>query len=556
MGLRVNKKRISNRAWSEVDRSAIMQRLAAEVQADKAAAQVIYREALAHVVGETGADVLLHHEVTEDGEVILSKGGLMAATAALLAGEGGTKDWSEADRRAAAQHLLEHYRQEGLGLVAPPKLRQLAGDLPAGEMSPVMAGEVTGEMAVEDVPLAPWVTADMIRTLGGETDRMEVVVKVPAGKSKRGWFYTPKALQDIVGEVNTSGLPAFLGHQKPENVPHEFPTPVTHWVGAKWDPSVKPHGAAFFRGVIDKAADDLKRWIKGRAIRQVSIFGMPTLATVGGEQHVVGYKPLSIDWTPLNRPGMPTEIVAIAAGEMDAIIPGTLPGDQYNPGGGTGTMNWKELARQILQAIREGHTTLALVAGEMGLTEAQALEILQAVAGGQYSAMTGAVTAVGEMAAVLGLQDAKAGDVLAKVKALREEATTLAGEMAGIAVALGLSKDATPAEIKQKAAALRKEREDAAKAARDAMVDKVVGEMVVAEAARPLFKLLLGNYVDLEQVTDEAALRKAAGEMLEQPEVKAALQATFREGVVRPLQPENKDNGNQGGGLVRRTVRI
>src|SRR5690606_29261376 len=190
-------------------------------------------------------------------------------------------------------------------------------------------------------------------------------------------------------------------------------------------------------------------------------------ATVGGEQHVVGYKPLSIDWTPLNRPGMPTEIVAIAAGEMDAIIPGTLPGDQYNPGGGTG-MNWKELARQILQAIREGHTTLALVAGEMGLTEAQAREILQAVAGGQYSAMTGAVTAVGEMAAVLGLQDAKAGDVLAKVKALREEATTLAGEMAGIAEALGLSKDAKPAEIKQKAAALRKEREDAAKAARDA----------------------------------------------------------------------------------------
>ena len=88
----------------------------------------------------------------------------------------------------------------------------------------------------------------------------------------------------------SQGLPGFLGHQKPEDVDSQFPTPVTHWVGAKWE-----NGRAYFRGVIDKAAADLKRWIKAHTIRQVSIFGVPKLQRVNGEYNVVDYKPLSID---------------------------------------------------------------------------------------------------------------------------------------------------------------------------------------------------------------------------------------------------------------------
>jgi len=200
---------------------------------------------------------------------------------------------------------------------------------PVGETVSLMA-TISGEMSVDDVPLAPW--ADLQAIKNGDESPMEVVVEVPVGKSKRGWNYKPQALQSIVGEVMSQGLSGFLGHQKAEDVNTQFPTPVTHWVGAKFDPNVEnkdssgkviSKGAAYFRGVIDKAADDLKRWIKSKVVRQVSIFGYPKIKKVSGEIDVVDYKPLSIDWTPLNRPGMPTRIVAM--GEID-VINGELDG--------------------------------------------------------------------------------------------------------------------------------------------------------------------------------------------------------------------------------------
>lgn len=201
---------------------------------------------------------------------------------------------------------------------------------PVGEMS-IINGElsafqatVASEMSVEDVPLAPW--ADLAELTKGDTDPFPVVVAVPTGKSKRGWNYQAKSLQDIVGEVMAEGLPGFRGHQKPENIDSEFPDPATHWVGAKFDPeapvkdkdgNVIGKGIAYFRGVVDKAQADLKRWLRSKVIRQVSIYGFPKLQKVKGETNVVGYKALSIDWTPLNRSGMPTQIVAM--GEIDVI---------------------------------------------------------------------------------------------------------------------------------------------------------------------------------------------------------------------------------------------
>ncbi|MEG3071038.1 MAG: hypothetical protein RQM92_09690 [Candidatus Syntrophopropionicum ammoniitolerans] len=93
--------------------------------------------------------------------------------------------------------------------------------------------------------------------------------------------------------------------------------------GSKWDDVGKK---AYFRGVVDKAAADLKRWIKAKTIKTVSIFGIPKLQKINGETNVVDYKPLSIDWTPLGRAGMPTAIVA--TGEMDGTdeIVGELDG--------------------------------------------------------------------------------------------------------------------------------------------------------------------------------------------------------------------------------------
>lgn len=176
-----------------------------------------------------------------------------------------------------------------------------------------LAAKICGEMNVNDVPVAGW--ADMEALKDGDDDPLEVIMAVPAGKSTRGWNYTSNALNSIVGEVNSTGLPGFLGHQKSENVATEFPTPVTHWIGAKME-----NGTAYFRGLIDKSATDLKRWIRGKAINQVSIFGYPQLEqnTVTGETDVIDYKGLSIDWTPLNRAGMPTSLIA-TSGEMDVI---------------------------------------------------------------------------------------------------------------------------------------------------------------------------------------------------------------------------------------------
>ena len=181
-----------------------------------------------------------------------------------------------------------------------------------------LTAHISGEMKVEDIPVAGWANTDALKK--GDDDPLEVVMAVPAGKSTRGWNYTPQALNSIVGEVNSVGLPGFLGHQKAENVATEFPQPVTHWIGAKMK-----DGVAYFRGLIDKSAPDLKRWVRGKAVSQVSIYGYPQLQqnAVTGETDVTDYKGLSIDWTPLNRAGMPTSVAALS-GEMDSV---TAPAD-------------------------------------------------------------------------------------------------------------------------------------------------------------------------------------------------------------------------------------
>jgi hypothetical protein len=190
---------------------------------------------------------------------------------------------------------------------------------------------ICGEMSPDDIPAAPGI--DITALKSGDDDPMEVVVEIPAGKAKRGWNYKPKALKDIVGEIMVKGLPGFLGHQKPEDVPNQFPTPVTHWVGA-----IMKGNSAYVRGVVDKSAADLKRWIRGKMIKEVSIFGQPQLQQVRGEIDVVGYAPLSIDWSPLGRAGMPTRIVSI--GEMNDIT-GELDGSH------------EELRDMLQAAVRE-----------------------------------------------------------------------------------------------------------------------------------------------------------------------------------------------------------
>lgn len=222
----------------------------------------------------------------------------------------------------------------------------------------LLPASISGEMKPQDIPPAPGVDIEAIKA--GDEDPLEVVVEVPAGKSTRGWDYTPESLQAIVNHVNADTLSGFLGHQKPEDVGNKFDAPVTHWIGARMVGT-----RAYFRGIVDAAAKDLKRWIRSGRIKQVSIFGLPKLQTVAGETKVIDYKPLSIDWTPLDRSGMPTRIVAM--GEMEDM----------NEGGNN--MDWKELLAQLKAKISAGEATLQDVLAGLDPDTVAKLELLTKV---------------------------------------------------------------------------------------------------------------------------------------------------------------------------------
>ena len=447
---------VSTADWSGVDKIRIRNMLIQGLEEGAEGIRGAVREVYAVIRGANLEDapsqnwVMPHHEVRDDGRIVLNRAGLIAAAAA-LAGARSEPNLTPQQKRQAARHLLRHYRE--LELEPPESLMEVVG-----EISSVQA-VISGEMRVEDVPLAPWVDLNTLKA--GDPEPMEVVVEIPAGKSRRGWNYTPEALKAIVGEVTSQGLPGFLGHQKPENIDYEFPTPVTHWVGALWK-----DGKAYFRGVIDKAASDLKRWIKAKAIRQVSIFGVPKLQQVGGETHVVDYKSLSIDWTPLNRAGMPTSVVAI--GEMDEILPPeeTLEGEmEQNNGGEQKTMNWKELVAQLKEMLNNKEVTLGQIAGEMGWKPD---EIAGEIDSSWLKEVTEAVETLGKVKEVLGVT----------------------GEMDVIKVA----QDA------------KKTLDESIKSAREKLINETIQEKVSGEMAQALVKKML-------QVPEVANKEQIAGEI-------------------------------------------
>lgn len=340
-----------------------------------------------------------------------------------------------------------------------------------GEMS-IATGEtaslgarIAGEMLPGDIPLNSGI--DLAALKSGDADSMEVVVEVPAGKSKRGWNYKPEALQAIIGEVMSQGLPGFLGHQKPEDVDNQFPTPVTHWVGAKWDEAARK---AYFRGVVDKAAADLKRWIKGKTIKTVSIFGVPKLQKTGGETSVVDYQPLSIDWTPLGRAGMPTAIVA--TGEMgDEVIGETINGGETN-------MSWKELVEKLKGMLAAGDVTFGQVAGEMGW---KAQDVAGEIDAQWLKDVTGAVETLSKIGEALGVS----------------------GEM----------------DVLEVVAEAKKAMDEQARAGRETLISEVLEEKVSGEMAQGLVRKML-------HVADNATKEQVAGEidkLLEDETLKAAV---------------------------------
>ena len=431
---------VSTADWESVDKSRIWTLLKQGIEEGAEGTAAAVREVYAVVKVPVNGDLAQadcwgpHHEIRDDGRIVLNRAGLIAAVTA-LAGARSEPNLTPQQKRQAARHLLRHYRE--LELEPPESLMEVVG-----EISSVQA-IISGEMRVEDVPLAPW--ADLNTLKAGDSEPMEIVVEIPAGKSKRGWNYRPEALQKIVGEVMNQGLPGFLGHQKPEDVDHQFPTPVTHWVGALWK-----DGKAYFRGVVDKAASDLKRWIKAKAVRQVSIFGVPKLQKVNGETHVVDYKPLSIDWTPLNRAGMPTSVVAI--GEMDEILPTDMVDGEMKEdiGGEQKTMNWKELVAQLKTMLANKEVTLGQIAGEMGWKPE---EVAGEIDFNWLKEVTEAIETLGKVKEVLGVT----------------------GEM----------------DVVQVAQDAKKTLDESLKAAREKLIEETIKEKVAGEMAQALIKKML-----------------------------------------------------------------
>ena len=180
--------------------------------------------------------------------------------------------------------------------------------------------------------------------------------------------------------------------------------------------------------------------------------------------------------------------------------------------------------KELLATLREMGVQPSVVIGEMGWSPAEVVkatgaslaDVAKAVAADQWAALEAAQKAIGEMAALFGLpEDATVEQVMAAVKAA------------------------------QKAQA------EAAKTAHEATLDRVIGEMVTAEAARPLVRRLVAPTVQVGASEDD--IRKAVGEVMQQDDVRQALVGLFREPVIAPPQAGTKADTS---GLIARRVSI
>lgn len=371
---------------------------------------------------------------------------------------------------------------------------------PIGEMADEVYGEMDSlsaslsQVKPSDIPLAQGVNLDLMKSM--DKDPLEVAVEIPATKSKRGWNYKPESLKNIVDYVNTNTLNGFLGHQKAEDVSTQFVPPVTSWIGAKMNGN-----KAYFRGLIDADAAQLKRWVRTGRIKEVSIFGFPKLKKNSGtgEMDVTGYNPLSIDWTPLHRPGMPTSIVGM---EMDSTIK-----NDDNKGGKT--MDFKELMQNLKGLLQTGTVTYKQVFGELGVTT----ELV-----------------AGEMEDIK--QAVSAKDTLDKVKGVLE----VTGEMDIVDVA----KKAHEAVVNAEKAGFQK------------VVDDVVKEKVTGEMAQNLVKKML-------KVEDGAAKEVISGEIdniLKDEFVKNLISQGHLDIPTGTSIPGSPAGGNAGSGVSVRKSRI
>jgi len=393
-----------------------------------------------------------------------------------------------------------------------------------------VVARLCGEMQAADIPLSQAVSqAQLDALLNGDDDPLQVVIEVAPGKSSRGWHYTEPALQKLVGHVEQRSLAGIMGHQRDEDMSHEFRTPVTHWVGAKWD-----QGKAYFRGVVDKAAPDLKRWIRAGRVTQPSIFTRPTLArNARGEQEVVDLEPLGIDWAPLDRAGMSSARI-VAWGELaDGESSGT-PGGTTTPQGGTRHMERSEVIGEFAGLSGSPLTNLA-DAAERNPAFRPTIE---------------AVRASGEMETLLGKPPA---EHVALVRALLAERDALKADLTAIG-----EMDGKPYTEARAVAAGYKQRGDDLQTTVTTVRAATIAPRVhaLAEAKFPgdgfkfqrqVFEDELNVFVQGKDVDTTEKLEAVAGEMLATPPWKARMETVGTTSTtINPATSRTSQNGSSG----------
>lgn len=119
---------ISERAWGDVDKTALRQRLVDALEQKESGAAEAIRETYAVIRSDNLGDAPSqnwwgpHHEIRSN-QIVLSRNGVHAAVGA-LAGARGEPDLTADERRQAARHLARHYRD--LEEEPPETLRRLA----------------------------------------------------------------------------------------------------------------------------------------------------------------------------------------------------------------------------------------------------------------------------------------------------------------------------------------------------------------------------------------------------------------------------------------------
>lgn len=110
MAIKIDNSEISDRAWGDVDKTALARRLAEAREEGEAGATEAIREAFAYAPdldnrSEWGGP---HHELRGD-TLVVNRAGVHALAGALSGARGGVK-WSRSARVAALAHVRKHYR--------------------------------------------------------------------------------------------------------------------------------------------------------------------------------------------------------------------------------------------------------------------------------------------------------------------------------------------------------------------------------------------------------------------------------------------------------------